>query len=98
MDNTQNILKKIEENKEVIGIIGLGYVGLPLAVNFAQAGLKVIGFDKSKTKVNKINSGANYIKDIPDETIKKVVDNLKLEATTDFSKIAACDAILICVP
>lgn len=98
MNYTQEILKKIENNTEVVGIIGLGYVGLPLAVNFAEAGVKVIGFDKSETKVNKINSGENYIKDIRDVVLREVVDRVKLEATVDFAKMKKCDALIICVP
>jgi hypothetical protein len=92
------ILSKISDNTEVVGIIGLGYVGLPLAVNFAEAGVKVIGFDKSESKVNKINSGENYIKDIRDAVLREVVDRVKLEATTDFTRMCECDALIICVP
>jgi len=98
MNYTQEILKKIENNTEVVGVIGLGYVGLPLAVNFAEAGVKVIGFDKSKEKVNKINSGENYIKDIRDAILREVVDKIALTATTDFSRMRECDALIICVP
>lgn len=98
MNYSQKILKKIEVNSEVVGIIGLGYVGLPLAVNFAEAGVKVIGFDKSEAKVNKINSGENYIKDIRDAVLREVVDKITLTATTDFTKIKECDALIICVP
>ncbi|HPE76072.1 MAG TPA: nucleotide sugar dehydrogenase [Draconibacterium sp.] len=98
MNLTQLILKKISENKEIVGIIGLGYVGLPLAVNFAEAGVKVIGFDKSQAKVNKINSGQNYIKDIRDAVLREVIDRVTLEATSDFTKIKNCDALIICVP
>jgi len=90
--------EKINSNCETVGIIGLGYVGLPLAVSFAQAGVKVIGFDKNDEKVNKINSGNNYIKDIRDAVLREVVENITLTATTDFSKIKECDALLICVP
>ncbi|MCX6229759.1 MAG: nucleotide sugar dehydrogenase [Bacteroidia bacterium] len=89
---------KISQNLEVIGIIGLGYVGLPLAVGFAKAGLQVIGFDKSTDKVNKINQGDNYIKDIRDAVLREVVDSIKLTATADFTRIKECDALLICVP
>ena len=92
------ILNKIENNREVIGIVGLGYVGLPLAVNFAEAGVSVIGFDKSVEKVDMINNGENYIGDIRDAVLKDVVDKVKLEATTDFSKMQECDALIICVP
>jgi UDP-N-acetyl-D-glucosamine dehydrogenase len=98
MHHTQQILNKISNNTEVVGIIGLGYVGLPLAVNFAEAGVKVIGFDKSEAKVNKINSGENYIKDIRDVVLREVVDRVKLKATTDFTKMKECDALIICVP
>jgi UDP-N-acetyl-D-glucosamine dehydrogenase len=98
MNNATLLLEKIEKNQETIGIIGLGYVGLPLAVGFAQAGVKVIGFDKSQNKVDKINSGTNYIKDIRDAVLREVVENIKLTATTDFSRIKECDALLICVP
>ena len=98
MNYKQQILEKINSNTEVVGIIGLGYVGLPLAVNFAEAGVKVIGFDKSEAKVNKINSGENYIKDIRDAVLREVVDRVKLEATTDFAKMKECDALIICVP
>ncbi len=64
MNHKQTILSKIAANTETVGIIGLGYVGLPLAVNFAEAGVKTIGFDKNPEKVDSINHGKNYIKDI----------------------------------
>ena len=92
------ILKKIKDNQEVIGIIGLGYVGLPLAVAFAEAGIHVIGFDKSKSKIGKINNGENYIKDVRDAALKEVVNKVFFRATDDFSEIKQCDALLICVP
>jgi len=98
MNHTQQILEKIKNNTEVVGIIGLGYVGLPLAVNFAEAGVKVIGFDKSEAKVNHINSGENYIKDIRDAVLREVVDKVTLRATTDFTLMKECDALIICVP
>lgn len=98
MNYTTQLLQKIDTNTEVVGIIGLGYVGLPLAVGFAQAGVKVIGFDKSTTKVDKINHGDNYIKDIRDAVLREVVESIGLTATTDFSRIKECDALLICVP
>lgn len=98
MTYKEQILTKIQSNHEVIGVIGLGYVGLPLAVNFAEAGIKVIGFDKSQQKVDKINHGDNYIADIRDAVLREVVENVHLGATTDFSRINECDALLICVP
>ncbi len=93
------LLEKINKGEEVVGIIGLGYVGLPLAVNFAEIGITTLGFDKSVGKVEKINKGDNYISDIRDAVLRDVViDKLKLSATTDFSRIAECDALIICVP
>ncbi len=99
MTYKQKILNKISTNSEVIGIIGLGYVGLPLAVNFAEAGVKTIGFEKSKEKANLVNNGTNYIGDIRDAVLREVVvEKLTLEATTDFTRMKECDALLICVP
>jgi UDP-N-acetyl-D-glucosamine dehydrogenase len=98
MNYKNQLLSKIAANTEVVGIIGLGYVGLPLAVNFAEAGVKVIGFDKSEAKVKKINAGENYIKDIRDAVLREVVDKVTLEATTDFTRMKECDALIICVP
>lgn len=98
MSYKTQIIDKIYSNKEKIGVIGLGYVGLPLAVNFAESGIKVIGFDKNWEKVDKINRGTNYIKDIRDAVLREVVENISLSATTDFSRISECDALLICVP
>lgn len=98
MNYSTDLKQKIEENRIIVGIIGLGYVGLPLAVSFAEAGIQVIGFDKSQNKVDKINSGDNYIKDIQDDVLREVVDKIKLSATTDFSRIKECDALIICVP
>lgn len=98
MSYKHSILSKIAANTEVVGIIGLGYVGLPLAVNFAEAGVKVIGFEKSEAKVKKINSGENYIRDIRDAVLREVVDKVTLIATTDFTRMSECDALIICVP
>lgn len=98
MNTSEGLLRKIESNQATVGIIGLGYVGLPLATTFAQAQLKVIGFDKNPDKVNKINKGNNYISDILDEEFREVVNNGKLTASDDFSRINECDALIICVP
>jgi len=99
MNHKNAILKKIASNTEIIGVIGLGYVGLPLAVNFAEAGVHVIGFEKSKEKADKINHGDNYIGDIRDAVLREVVvDKLTLEATTDFTRMNECDALIIAVP
>jgi UDP-N-acetyl-D-glucosamine dehydrogenase len=98
MNLKENILQKIAESKELVGIIGLGYVGLPLAVTFAKEGVQVLGFETSEDKTSKVNSGQNYISDVHDEELKTVVETGKLSATTDFKKLKQCDAILICVP
>ncbi|HQC27519.1 MAG TPA: nucleotide sugar dehydrogenase, partial [Treponemataceae bacterium] len=99
MNHYQKIMKKIEDNTEVVGVIGLGYVGLPLAVTFARNNVSVIGFEKSEKKAEAVNTGQNYIGDVKDEELVQVVKNTKkLSATTDFSRIKECDAILICVP
>lgn len=92
------IIEKIENNSLVVGIVGLGYVGLPLAASFAEAGVMVIGFDVSEAKVAKVNAGTNYIQDIRPEQWTKIQELKTLTATTDFSGIAHCDAVIICVP
>lgn len=92
------LLKKIEEKKVTVGVVGLGYVGLPLAVEKAKAGFKTIGFDVQKEKVDLVNAGVNYIGDVVDDELKKIVDEGMLKATTDFSFVKDVDFIAICVP
>jgi UDP-N-acetyl-D-glucosamine dehydrogenase len=79
-----------------IGIIGLGYVGLPLAVAFAEAGHEVVGLDASSRKVEALNDGRSYIEDVPDETLAPLRERLR--ATPDHAELATCDAVIICVP
>jgi len=99
MSNCENILLKISDKTVKIGIIGLGYVGLPLAVTFARNGVEVLGFEKSDNKAEAVNAAQNYIGDVTDADLAKtVLDTKKLSATTDFSRIRECDAIIICVP
>ncbi len=98
MNYKDTFLQKAENKELVVGVIGLGYVGLPLAVGFAEAGLHVVGFDKNEQKVSKINNGENYIKDVRDAALREVVNNVIFHATTDFSQMKECDALLICVP
>lgn len=98
MNSKELILEKIAKNEATVGIIGLGYVGLPLAVSFAQANVEVVGFDKNDEKVKKINNGENYIGDITEQELQSVVNGGFLIATDDFSKIKACDIVIICVP
>ncbi|MBR7008310.1 MAG: nucleotide sugar dehydrogenase [Ruminococcus sp.] len=94
----QELLKKIEEKTIVAGVVGLGYVGLPLAVEKAKAGFKTIGFDVQKAKVDMVNAGKNYIGDVVDSDLAELVKNKQLEATTDFSFIKDVDFVAICVP
>jgi len=89
---------RISSGEARVGILGLGYVGLPLAVEFGSAGLKVTGFDLSEAKVNSLNKGESYIQDVETARLKALVDRSIVEATTDFSKIRDCDALIICVP
>jgi len=98
MNNTTQILSKIKNNQFVVGIVGLGYVGLPLAVSFASRQVKTIGFEKSVSKAENVNQKINYIGDVSDQELIDVVENKHLEATTDFTRLKDCDAILICVP
>ncbi len=99
MNQKKAILNKIKNNSEIVGVIGLGYVGLPLAVNFAEAGVHVIGFEKSQEKADMVNHGDNYIGDIRDAVLREVVvDKLNLEATTDCTRMKECDALIIAVP
>jgi UDP-N-acetyl-D-glucosamine dehydrogenase len=93
-----NLLDKIRNKQARVGVIGLGYVGLPLAVEFAKAGLDVTGFDVDQTKVDLINKGTTYIPDVEPSELKACVTAGKLRATTDMAKLADMDAIDICVP
>ena len=92
------LLKKIENKTAVIGIIGLGYVGLPLALEYATKGFKTIGFDIDERKIPILNSGKSYIKHIKEDKIKRTVNNKKFSATADFTRLPEADAIIICVP
>ena len=92
------LLKKIAAKEIQVGVVGLGYVGLPLAVEKAKAGFKTIGFDVQKQKVDMVNAGHNYIGDVVDSDLKKLVEAGTLSATTDFSFVRDVDFIAICVP
>lgn len=92
------LMEKLLDKSAVIGVVGLGYVGLPLAVEKAKSGFQVIGFDVQDTKVSLINQGINYIGDVVDEELSMMVQTNKLMATTDFAFINEVDVVTICVP
>ncbi|MBM7095677.1 nucleotide sugar dehydrogenase [Bacillus sp. H-16] len=94
----QDLITKIEKKEIVVGVVGLGYVGLPLAVEKAKAGFKTIGFDIQEEKVKMVNEGKNYIGDVVDDDLLEIVNEGKLSATSEFSFIKDVDFIAICVP
>lgn len=94
----EQLLTKIKNKEIKVGVVGLGYVGLPLAVEKAKAEFKTIGFDIQKEKVDMVNQGHNYIGDVVDKDLKKIVETKMLTATTDFSFVKEVDFIAICVP
>ena len=94
----KELLKKIENKEITVGVVGLGYVGLPLAVEKAKAGFRTIGFDVQDEKVNMVNDGINYIGDVVDNDLKEIVEAGMLKATSDFSFVKDVDFIAICVP
>ncbi len=97
-DYKQHILERLHNRTAKIGVIGMGYVGLPLAVEFARAGYNVIGLDVLPEKVEQLNAGKSYIPDVPTETLAPLVEFGKLKATTSFADLADADVVSICVP
>ncbi len=93
-----DLATKIETGKAVIGVVGLGYVGLPLAVEYADKGFSTVGIDLNKERVLRLNAGNNYNQDVPDEAVKRVVDSGKLTADDDFEACQHIDVFYICVP
>ncbi|WP_018666774.1 nucleotide sugar dehydrogenase [Bacteroides gallinarum] len=94
----EELLSRIAERKITVGVVGLGYVGLPLAVEKAKAGFRTIGFDVQEEKVKQVNAGHNYIGDVVDAELAQLVNNGMLSATSDFSFIKEVDFVAICVP
>lgn len=94
----EQIIQLITQKRARIGVVGLGYVGLPLLVEFAGSGFRGMGFEVDRQKADQINGGSSYIGDVPDSRVKELVDRSLLQATTDFAHLEACDAIIICVP
>ena len=95
---TLTLQQKIEDKTMVVGILGLGYVGLPLAREFATSGVKVLGFDIDDKKVKKLNSGKSILKTVSNESVKQMVASKKFSATSSMARMKNVDAILICVP
>ena len=94
----QTLLEKIKTKTARLGVIGLGYIGLPLAVEQARAGFKTIGFDIQQKKVDLLNQGCSYIGDVANEELEKIVKSGIFKATTDYSEAQTCDSVCICVP
>jgi UDP-N-acetyl-D-glucosamine dehydrogenase len=95
---SKKVIKKINDKNAIIAVVGLGYVGLPLAVEKAKAGYKVIGFDIQQSRVDMVNNGENYIGDVVDADLEKMVKDGMIKATTDYQKMEEVDAVAICVP
>ena len=93
----QELINKLSDRSAIIGVVGLGYVGVPLSTSFAKSGFKVIGFDIDVAKTDSISAGKSYIKHIPDSDITDAVAK-GFEATTDFARASGVDALIICVP
>ena len=95
---TVNLKKKIDDRSATIGIVGLGYVGLPLALTFSEKGFPVLGFDVDSDKVEALNAGRNYIRHLDGSRLTRAVGNRSFQATADFRRMGEPDAIIICVP
>jgi UDP-N-acetyl-D-glucosamine dehydrogenase len=94
----RDLLHKIETRKAVVGVVGLGYVGLPLVREFVRGGVKVLGFDIDASKIAHLAAGRSYIEHIPSSTVREMVRSRRFGATSDFRRLSDPDAILICVP
>ena len=92
------LLKSLRDRTAQIGILGLGYVGLPLAAAFGEAGFQVTGIDPDQRKIDSISKGDSYIQDVPSKQISSLMSMGRFSATTDFAALRNCDAVSICVP
>ena len=98
MARDTELLARIESHDAVVGIIGLGYVGLPLAVAFAEAGFRTLGFDVKPEVIDGLNAGRSHITDVTSERLSKLTGDGPFEATLDFDRLGEADAVVICVP
>jgi len=98
MNTKDTLLEKLQNKTASVAVLGLGYVGLPFATVFAEAGFEVIGIDPDSRKIEKLNQGVSYIQDVPTEVVARLAEAGKLKATTDFSVLVDVDAVSICVP
>ncbi len=98
MDRKAALVKMIENRTATVGIIGLGYVGLPLAIHFGKKGFRVIGFDLDINKIERLLKGESYIKHVPIEPVTEMIEKKCFDATVDFDRLSEADCILICVP
>ncbi len=98
MSHAHELVRRLTDREAEIGVIGLGYVGLPLAVAFAAAGLRVLGLDVAVEKAERLGRGESYLSDVPPDRIAAFVQAGRLEATSDFGRLAEPDALCICVP
>jgi UDP-N-acetyl-D-glucosamine dehydrogenase len=94
----RGLKRRIVDRTAVVGVVGIGYVGLPLAVEKAKSGFDVVGYDRNPIRVDQVRQGLNYIRDVDDRQLAEMVESGKLVATTDFSTLSQCDCIAICVP
>src|SRR3972149_5819662 len=92
------LIQKIEKKEAIVGVIGLGYVGLPLVLRFCEEGFRILGFDVDPKKVAMLKKGKSYLKSIPSSRISQVATGGHFDATDDFSRLSEPDCILICVP
>ncbi|CAD5934869.1 nucleotide sugar dehydrogenase [Planktothrix agardhii] len=90
--------EKIKNHTAIVAVVGLGYVGLPFAVEKAKVGFRVLGIEQNPVRAEQVNNGENYISDVKDEDLKEVVNNGKLQAVTNFQRVSEADVIVICVP
>src|SRR5882672_9293241 len=98
MNTFQKLKEKFKKQTGSVGVLGLGYVGLPLACEFAKAGFNVSGFEVDSSKVKSLLAGKSYVGDVESRDIRELVKKRALTATADFGKLARMDAIIVCVP